>query len=47
MSVLPTLGRWRQEDGDLKARLGHTVRPCYKQNKIKKTLKPAITDKAR
>jgi hypothetical protein len=30
--VIPALGRLRQEDGELQARLGCTGRPCVKQN---------------
>jgi hypothetical protein len=33
MSVIPTLGRLKQEDCKLKASLGYTVRPCLKEEK--------------
>jgi hypothetical protein len=33
MSLIPVLGRLRQENGKFKASLGYTVRPCLKNNK--------------
>jgi ubiquinone/menaquinone biosynthesis C-methylase UbiE len=34
-SVIPVLGRLKQEDCKFKASLGYTVRVCLKQNKMK------------
>jgi hypothetical protein len=30
-SIISKLGRWRQEDGEFEASLGHIVRSCLKQ----------------
>jgi hypothetical protein len=38
MPVIPTVGRWKQEDQEFKAILGYIVRPCLKKNQREKTL---------
>jgi hypothetical protein len=33
MPIIPALGRWRQEDCEFKASLGHIVTPYFKKAK--------------
>jgi hypothetical protein len=35
MTLIPALGRLRQEDWNFKARLGFIGRPCHKNKKLK------------